>query len=49
MILKSVLNAKDDIIAIRVLAIPVLRYRIRIINCRLEETKNTTRETTNNV
>jgi uncharacterized protein with FMN-binding domain len=49
MILKSVLNAKDEITVIGVLAIPVLRHSFRISKCRLEETTNTTRKTTNNV
>ena len=49
MILKSVLNAKDDTTAITVLAIPVLRYSFRIINRRLEETTNTARKTTRKV
>jgi hypothetical protein len=48
MILKSMLSAKDDITEIGVLVIPVLRYSFRIIKCRLEETKNTTRKATNN-
>jgi hypothetical protein len=48
-ILKSVLNAKDNITAIAVLAIPVLRYSCRIINRRLEETTNTARKTTRRV
>jgi hypothetical protein len=40
MILKSVLNVKDDTTAIGVLAISVLRYCFRVIRCRLEGTTN---------
>jgi hypothetical protein len=49
MILKPVLNAKDDTTAIAVLAILVLRCSFRIINRRLEETTNTARKTTRKV
>ena len=45
MILKSEFNAKNIIIAIGVLAVPVLRYSFDIINWKLEEVKNIDRKT----
>ena len=45
MILKSELNARNKITAIRALAIPVLRYSFGIINWRTEEIKKIDRKT----
>jgi hypothetical protein len=45
MVLKSELNARNKITAIRVLAVPVLRYSFGIINWRLEEIKQIDRKT----
>jgi hypothetical protein len=39
MIMKSELNARNKITAIKALEVPVLRYSFGIINCRLEEIK----------
>jgi hypothetical protein len=44
-ILKSELNARNKITAIRALAVPVLRYRFGIINWSLEEIKQIDRKT----
>jgi hypothetical protein len=46
MILKSKLKAKNKIIAIGALVMPVLRYSFCIINWRLEEIREIDRETT---
>jgi hypothetical protein len=45
MILKSELNARNKITAIGALTVPVLRYSFGIINCRIEEIKQTDRKT----
>ena len=45
MILKSELNARNKIIAIGALAVPVLRYSFGIINWRTEEIKKIDRKT----
>jgi hypothetical protein len=45
MVLKSELNAKNKIIAIGALAVPVLRYSFGIINWRLGEIKKIDRKT----
>ena len=49
MILKSDLNAKNKIIAIGALVMPVLRYSFGIINWRLEEIRKIYRETTKTI
>ena len=46
LILKSELNAKNKIIEIGALAMPVLRFSFGIINWRLEEIRKIERETT---
>jgi hypothetical protein len=45
MILKSELNARNKITAIRAIAVPVLRYSFGIINLRIEEIKQIDRKT----
>jgi hypothetical protein len=45
MILKSELNARNEITAIGALAVPVLRYNFGIINWRTEEIKQIDRKT----
>ena len=45
MILKSELNAKNQITAIGALAVPVLRHSFGIINLRLEEIRKIDRKT----
>jgi len=45
MILKSELNARNEITAIGALAVPVLRYKFGIINWRTEEIKKIDRKT----
>jgi len=45
MILKSELNARNNITAIGALAVPVLRYSFGIINWRIEEIKQIDRKT----
>ena len=45
MILKYELNARNKIIAIGAVAVPVLRYSFGIINWRTEEIKKTDRKT----
>ena len=45
MMIKSALNAKNKITAIRALVVPVLRYNFGIINWRLEEIRKFDRKT----
>jgi len=45
MLLKSEINGKNKIVAIRELAVPLLRYSFGIINWRLEEIRKTDRNT----
>jgi hypothetical protein len=45
MILKSELNVRNKVTAIRALAIPILRYSFGTINWRLEEKKQIDRKT----
>ena len=45
MMIKSALNAKNKITAIRALVVPVLRYSFGIINWRLEEIRKFDRKT----